>query len=276
METFKSFLFERKDDSRSWTVEMYMHNALPPSVILHRKDKSIKEKLWKPDEPDHLDGHAYKVLGEFKPSKLDHDTISKEIHEHLAKHGYYSHSPVHPLVMSPEEQTFKSEFKRRFFGKKPSHEAPHHDGGRGGPRTGYMGRHTAVWSTHGPTHIFHPGTKERIPHATLPGHTTVFNDEKVMHAASGERNRWFLRLGEIRKIPSTGLQSPTRSGKVKQFGNDVQSYIHSKAKNVGGPKRDVYDALLRYKRQGKLNHPRVKETMDWVKRNHPQFHPSTK
>jgi hypothetical protein len=282
MKTFNQFLTEARKEETHYSAEISIHPAQPIHVLLVRHTKAmpqkLMEKLYPEKEQDHLGGHMYKVLGEFHPSKLDHHTITKEFHEHLHKHGYYAYTNSHPLVMSPKEQHFKAAFKEKAFkGKGAKFERPHHDGGFGGKGTGKMGRFTALWSTKGSTHVFHNDNK-RIPEASKDSHTTIINDQKVKHAASGEKDRWFIRQGEIKKLPKHGLMLPPEKpgGAPRRFGHDVEAYYAAKKKSVGGPRREVREwhnrQLKIQKRTGKVD-PHHHEVMNWVKQNHPEYHP---
>lgn len=271
---FKSFLQETRLSRKSFHVEMHLHPTEDPIVKLVNGRGIMSEKQYHKNEEEHIGGELYKILGKFKPTSLNHDIITHEFHQHLYNHGYYSHSPTHPLVMSPEEQKFKSEFKHRTTRSGlVGHEVPHHDGGKGQPGQ-TMGRHVAVWSTKGPTHIF-TNKNERIKQATKAGHTTIFNDEKVKHAASGEHDRWFLRAGEIRKIPETGLQGPVKGHGVKQYGKDISSYIMHKKPNVSKIRRDVLEWHKKNQNHkfGSPEHLKHQNTLQWIALNHPTMHP---
>lgn len=272
MGKFKSFLNEERFPS--FDVELHLHPHDPPIVHIIKKG-ALKEWQYHPHEAEgeHHDVHLYKHLGKFKPSSLDHHTITKEFHEHLAKHGYYSHAPSHPMVLSPKEQHFKSEFKKRVSPiGKAQHERPHHDAGYG-PKTKTVGRYNALWSTKGSTHVFHNDKNERIHAATKDSHVTVIDDKAVRHAASGHHDRWFVRASEIRKIPRGGITAPTKSGKEQHFGHDINSYINSKRASSGGPKRDVLEFHQKHLKAGTAGTGKHKEVMDWVKKEHPEFHP---
>lgn len=276
MGNFKAFLIEEKNSA--FHAELHIHPHHPPIVHIYHGPGPIDEKQYNPKEHDHLHGEAHKMIGEFKPSKLDHHTITKEFHEHLHKHGFYAFAPSHPLVLSPKEQKFKQEFKHRALGKTAKYEKPHHDGGFGGKGTGQMGRFTAVWSTKGPTKIYHNDNKE-IHGATQPHHVTVFNDQKVKHSASGENDRWFVRAGEIKKIPKAGLlmrKTKAQGGGVHRFGNDIHSFIKAKKASAGGPRREVQEFHLKHQKRGTTGIGVHKETMDWIKKEHPEFHPDHK
>lgn len=269
MRTFNQHLSETTDPE-SHTVEIHLHEKKSPVVIL-TKNGNLMEKMYHKNEGDHIDGKLYKVLGKFKPTSLDHQTIMKEFHHHLYKHGYYAHSPTHPLVMSPKEQAFKSELKglasKSGVGK---HERPHRDGGSGSSRF-TMSRHVALWSTKGSTHIFTDKNK-RIPQASIDGRTTIVNDEKAKHAASGERDRWFLRQAEIRKLPPKGLHLPGKGGKVHHYGDDIDTYVLHKEAYKSKIRRDVLDFHKKTMVPGTMEHSKKKEFHSLLKK-FPEFHP---
>lgn len=271
---FKFFLSEARQSQKSFHVEMHLHETEDPIVKLVRGRGIMSEKQYHKNEAEHLGGKLFKILGKFKPTSLNHDVITHEFHKHLHDHGFYSHAPTHPMVMSPREQAFKSEFKHLTTRSGlVGHEIPHHDGGRGqGSST--MGRHVAIWSTRGPTHIFTNDNK-RIKTATKAGHTTVFNDEKVKHAASGVKNRWFLRAGEIRQIPTSGLQGPVKGHGVKQYGKDFASYVMHKKPHVSRLHRDVLDWHKRNQKHkiGTPEHAEHQQKLGWIAENYPEMHP---
>jgi hypothetical protein len=289
MLSFKQYLTEQLTGGNEAPIHvvLMLHPTKPPTIHYIKKNEDgesliseeiLDERQYAPKEHKHIDNdEGHKMLGEFKPSKLDHHTITKEFHEHLHKHGYYSFAPAHPLVLSPHEQKFKSEFKRKVTGRTPKHEAPHRDGGFGGKGMGYVGRHVALWSTQGSTHIFND-KGERIHHATKDGHVTVIDDSKVKHASSGHHDRWFVRAHEIKKIPKHhGLMIPTpNGGNPKKFGHDIEAYHKAKKKSVGGPVRDVAEFDRKHRQAGTAGTGIHKEVMDWVKEHHPQFHPDYK
>lgn len=281
MLSFNQYLSEARKNDHHFDVVVKINHSHPPHVIVvSHHGGALHEKQYIEKEQDHLGGHLYKVLGHFQPSKLDHDTITKEFHEHLHKHGYYAFTPSHPLVMSPKEQHFKAAFKDKAFkGKGAKFEKPHHDLGFGGKGTGRAGRFTALWSTKGSTHIFHhensPTPNARYHEAEKAGHVAIINDKAVRHAASGEKDRWFIRQGEVKKIPKSGLVLRTKDG-VKHFGHDLHSFMAAKTKSVGGPRREVREwhnrQLKIQQRTGKVD-PHHAHVMDWVKKNYPEYHP---
>jgi hypothetical protein len=230
------------------------------------------------EQEDILDGELHRVIGKFTPSKYDHDTIAREFHKHLFKNGYYMHTETHPLVMSPKDQRFKSEFKKAIskteYGKKVSqHELPHHDGSPAKtavPGQPTMGRYVGLWSTKGSTAIFDKDTNKPIEGATVDNHVSIINDREVKHAASGEMNRWFLRAGEIRKIPKGGLVSP--SG--RRYGNDIDAYIADKRHNTPKHQQNVSD-YFNDKRGNNATPEEKAKTLRWIKKNHPDFDPTT-
>jgi hypothetical protein len=198
-------------------------------VWLHPTKKPIVElSKGKLEENTELpiDNDVYKVLGKFKPSSLNHKTIAKEIHHHLAKHGYYSHSDVHPLVRSPKDNEHLSHWGKMTSGRAKS-EGWHSDS------TGDKTQHdktVGVWSTKHSTKIRRTGEHEAIKDASKPGHVTLFNDKTAQHKASGHHDRWFLRAHNIRKIPEHGLTIPGSKGKpTKHFEHkDIGSYVKAK------------------------------------------------
>lgn len=228
-------------------------------------------------QDDILDGKLHKAVGKFSPSSLDHDTIAKEFHHHLFKHGYYMHTKSHPLVMSPKDQVFKSQFKKftskTARGKEVSqHELPHHDGSpakKAKPGQPTMGRYVGLWSTKGSTKVFDKDTNKHIKGATRDHHVSIINDKEVKHASSGEMNRWFLRAGEIRKIPKSGLISP--SG--KRYGDDIHSYVADKKHNAPKHQQNVRD-YFNDKRGNNASRGEKAKTLSWIRKNHPDFDPT--
>lgn len=282
MPTFYQFITEAPKEDHHYDVTVELSYSKPPHVVVVSHHSSLHEKQYIEKEHEHLGGHLFKVLGHFQPSVLNHETITREFHHHLYKHGYYAFTPSHPLVMSPKEQKFKAEFKNKAFkGKGAKFEKPHHDLGFGGAGTGRAGRFTALWSTKGPTHIFtheKEGPAKQIHAASIPGHTTIINDKAVRHAASGELDRWFIRQGEVKRIPKRGLILKTAHG-VKHFGHDIEAFHNAKTPSRGGPRREVREWHLRQQkiaaRTGKVD-PHHQETMNWVKEHYPEYHPDTK
>lgn len=264
--------------------------AKPNKIVI---DPALKinegGKGYRTDEPtDTIDDNLHKVIGEFTPSSYDHDTIAREFHHHLYKNGYYMHTDSHPLVMGPADQAFKSGFKKQIARKRAgkevsAHELPHQDGSpsRNVPPGGLgIGRFVGLWSTRGSTNVYPVDTKKDpktgqltkgpIEGATSDNYVSIIDDSRVKHAASGEINRWFLRAGEIRRIPPTGLVSP--SG--KQYGNDIESYINDKRHNLQKHRRDIKDYFN--DRNGNKSTPEEKaRTLQWIKDNHPKFDPTS-
>ena len=254
----------------SHEVELYIHkHGIDINSI---KSTKLNEKQYHSNELEHLDGELHKTLSEFKPSSLDHETIANEFHRHLHEHGYYAHTPNHPLVMSPEEQQFKSDFKTKTK-KRVLHIMPHRDGGSGSA-TQTMGRFTALWSNKSPTIIYNNQNKP-IPGTSIDGHPTIIDDSKVKHGASANNNRWFLRQGEIRKIPDTGLQVPTKTG-TKSFENDIDGYIGAKKPYTANTlARDVSNFFEKSKVPGSHESNIEPHVKDWITRNHPQYLPKS-
>lgn len=284
MLSFLEFIQETKSSIDAHHVEMYFWDdgkTEPLYRLIRTGAHTISEggKAYRPGEEDILDGNLHKIIGKFTPSSYDHDTIAKEFHHHLFKHGYYMHTHSHPLVMSPKDQKFKSEFKKRIArtdrGKKMSeHELPHHDGSptrEAMPGKSVMGRYVGLWSTRGSTKVYDKSAKdlgaEPIKGATKDHHVSIINDKEVKHAASGEMNRWFLRAGEIRKIPKSGLVSP--SG--KKYGSDIHSYVADKKHNKPKHYRNVHDYFN--ETNTTASQEDKDKTLRWIKRNHPDFHP---
>jgi hypothetical protein len=275
MLTFSDFFKEEiYDESPSYHVEAYFWPDKQPIFrILRTEQVQLNEgpkKPYRSDEPtDTIDDHLHKTIGNFKPSSLDHQTIANEFHNHLAKHGYYMHSDSHPNVMSPKDQLFKAQFKRLTSTRKiPQHEMPHQDGDitkKETPRMKGMGRFVGVWSTNDPTHIFHKKTGERIHGATSDGKVTIFNDSAVKHAASGETNRWFVRAGEIRRIPKNKkiIYNDTE--------HNVKDFIKNKKWNTPRHQRDVTD----YFKRDDVNKNKKREVLSWIKKNHPKYDPTS-
>jgi hypothetical protein len=296
--TFKHFTESKHKKEKTFHVEMYVHHKDKPVFRLLRGSTALSEE-YREHEHDALEGDLHKIVGEFKPSSLDHETITNELHAHLAKHGYHSAAASHPVVLSPREQKFKSEFKARTIPGGGRHEKPHSDG------TGVKqsSRYVGVWSTRGSTHIFNKNNK-RIPDATKDNHVTVFNDKEVKHAASGEHDRWFARIADVRKTPASGL-STLSGGDSKNHslhGNNLESFIKSKEPN--GNKLDSdsskwlrqqpvkaaehrrnaeieasagnhADAAKLRKKADKIE-KKHKEVSDWVKKEYPEYHPDNK
>lgn len=286
---FSNYLQEsKKQDPGAYHVEMYLwdKDKSPLFRVIKTESNYLSEagKAYTPDEKDVLAGEMYQHLSTFKPSSFDHETITREFHQHLANHGLYMHTDTHPLVMSPKDQKFKSEFKkftaRTEKGKQFSaHELPHHDGSPGKvakPGAQTMGRFVGLWSTKGPTNVYDPKSGEQIKDASQAGKVTVINDEKVKHAASGETNRWFIRAGEIRKIPQSGsvningTRHKVKNGKFV----DMDSYIGSKKYNVPKHQQNVNDYFKNRRdyKDSPAPDSEKKKTLNWMKENHPEFH----
>lgn len=284
MLSFLQFIKETMSVGDSHHAEIYFwDDGEAPSLyrLIRTGTQTISEggKAYHPGEKDVLDGKLHKTIGKFTPSSYDHDTIAKEFHHHLYKHGYYMHTNSHPLVMSPKDQKFKSEFKKQIArtsrGKEVSeHELPHHDGSparAAKPGQHTMGRYVGLWSTRGSTNVYDKSAKDRsakpIKGATKDRHISIINDKEVKHAASGVTNRWFLRAGEIRKIPKSGLVSP--SG--KKYGDDIHSYVADKKHNEPKHHRNVRDYFN--EKNTTASQEDKDKTLRWIKKNHPDFHP---
>src|ERR1700692_4188427 len=254
MKTFKQHISETKKQP-SFSVKMYLHHKHAP-IIYIIKNSTLKEN----NEEDPIGSAAYKSLGHFKPSSLDHDTITKEFHEHLHKHGLYSSAPSHPMVLSPKQAAFKDEFKKRVSNSswgKGGHKVMHRDYGHG-RLMNYPHPHIGVWATQHPTHL-HKNSGEEIHNAIKPGHAAIFHDSKVKHRAPESNDRWFLHSTDIKKIPKTGLPG---------HGNNIHSYIASKKPAQSKLRRDVMDF---HRKQ--FGTPKHKEVMDWLSKEHPDLHP---
>ena len=177
-----------------YTYHIWLHPKHEPILKLARTH-NVNEDFDLPGND------VYHVLSRFKPSSLDHKTIAREIHEHLAKHGYYSHSSTHPLVRSPRDNENLIRWARVSTGRKAKHEGFHRDftGDKRQSKDSMVG----VWSTNNPTQISR-GDDTPVPAASKAGHVTVFNDRIAKHKASEVSNRWFVRAHNIRKIPENG------------------------------------------------------------------------
>ena len=307
MLTFKHFTESKHKKEKTFHVEMYVHHKDKPVFRLLRGSTALSE-TYRENEHDTLEGDLHKIVGEFKPSSLDHKTITNELHAHLAKHGYHSAAASHPVVLSPREQRFKSEFKRKTIPGGGRHERPHSDGESIVDSSRYVG----VWSTRHPTHIFDKSGK-RIPEATRDGGVTIFNDKEMKHAASGKTDRWFARISDIRKTPASGLSTLTTKPKKKKnaelegkrsqiYGDDLKSFIKSKKRNgdklgksVDTWHRDQLEAKGKHlaaaaEAKGRGNHvdasklhkkadeieKKHKEVSNWVKKEYPEYHPDNK
>ena len=298
MLTFKHFTESKHKKEKTFHVEMYVHHKDKPVFRLLRGSTALSE-TYRENEHDTLEGDLHKIVGKFKPSSLDHETITNELHAHLAKHGYHSAAASHPVVLSPREQKFKSEFKRKTIPGGGRHERPHNDGTGISDSSRYVG----VWSTRGSTHIFNKNNK-RIPDATKDNHITVFNDKEVKHAASGENDRWFARISDVRKTPASGL-STLSGGDEKNHsihGNNLESFIKSKEPNANKLDSDASrwlrqqpvraaehrrnaereasagnhaDASKLHKKADEIE-KKHKEVSDWIKKEYPEYHPDNK
>lgn len=234
----------------------------------------LKEAGWShsPEDNDVLDRkEAFRVLGNFTPSSCDHETIIRELHHHLAKHGFYTASRNQPTVMSPDEQSVKAYIKRRAnrSGQEiPAHEIPHPDGAysKTQPEPGLrMSRFNAVWSSNDGTQLFTRKKKRiRDSEADRNGSVVAWNDSKIYHAASGETNRWFCRMGYIRKIKD-GLKCPWTG---VNYGKDVDAYANSREK-VDTPRHlaDVRD----YFNSEHFDDNHKHETADHLRQNFPNL-----
>lgn len=207
--------------------KIWLHPEHAPIVELEFGD-AINEDADQEHSPHHIGHDVYKSLGEFKPSKLDHTTVAKEFHEHLAKHGFYSHSDVHPLVRSPKDNEHLSTWGKITTGRA-KHEGWHSDSTSSANET----KHplVGVWSTKHGTHIRRAGEEHRIQDASKDGHVTVFDDTKAQHKASGHHDRWFVRGHNIRRFhPEHGLTVPGSKGKADQHfqPHEVHKYVAAK------------------------------------------------
>lgn len=297
--TLKQFIAE--EVSSTSHIQMYFspQGHRVTNIIRGEKTPVSEGKAYKSGEAeDTLGDDLHKVLGRFTPSSWDHETVAREFHHHLRQHGYYMATGTHPLVMSPADQAFKSGLKRKIAevhnpgSPIPRHEMPHHDGEPG--RTSdnpslRMGRFTSVWSSqeHLPKEKRNPegvstklfstdanNVKKAAAEVGSPAErdskVAIFNDEKMMHAAGPETNRWFIRAGEIQKIPEHGnVNTPTaKPGVFKSYNmnNDdsFNEYIKDKKHNVPKHHRDLDD----YSKRPDAN-PRV---LNYVKSQHPNFY----
>lgn len=262
--------------------------------LREQKEIIVEGKPYNPNEPqDTLGGDSHKILSQFHPSSWDHHTIAKEFHKHLHKNGYYMHTPTHPLVMSPKDQAFKSGFKRKQREVKglppdPTHEVPHHDGSinrKVDPKSkvGTMGKFVALWSSqkHLPsekqnpsgvsTKIYTKDKKEIGKQHERDSSVVVNNDSETKHSAGPEHNRWFIRAGEIRKIPPGGISAPTGTkGAIKHYGNDYDSYIKDRYHNVPQHHKDIVD--YHNDKTSNSTPEQKKKVMDFVQKSHPEFH----
>lgn len=215
--------------------------ALHAEILLHPTEETLI-KLYHDlnEELEGLDGpHVYKVLSKFKPSSLDHETIQKELHRHLFKHGYMSDSPRHPLVRSPAENKHAVEWSNITQNRKARHVGWHSDQETEVNHSNVKSAVFGVWSNKHPTQIrqrYLEGSSSSrkggvgkdaqggaIKAASKAGHVTLIDDARAQHKAGSSPDRWFSRIPNIRKIPKEGLSIGS-----KKFGNDIDKYIASK------------------------------------------------
>lgn len=259
MLSLKNYLIREETASPKFEVMMHLHPNHPP--IVHVVRKALVTEGEGEDDPIH--GEAFRSLGEFKPSSLDHDTITHEFHKHLHKHGMYSSAPSHPMVLSPKQYKFKDEFKAKTSKNgRVKHNIVHQDYGSGRLKD-YPHPHIGVWSSREPTHLHHM-SGGRIHDASKDGHAVVFNDNKVKHRASDDNNRWFIHASDVRKIPKEGLTG--HDG--KHYGKDIEGYLKTNKPAQSKLRRNVLE--FDKKEHGTAKH---KEVMDWIKKEHPDFHP---
>jgi hypothetical protein len=216
------------------------------------------------EEHEDLGGDAYKVLGEFKPSSLDHKTIQKEFHHHLAKHGFYSHSDVHPLVRSPKDNEHLTHWGKITSGRA-KHEGWHSDST--GDKT-QNDKLVGVWSTKHSTKIRRAGEHGEIHHASQAGHTTVFDDRKAQHKASGHNDRWFVRAQNIRKIPKQGLTLPGSKGKPDRHFEHHQIHQYVAAKKHS---RERFQKNMQNWLHANKSHKHYAAAHDFVKQHYPHL-----
>jgi|SRR6185312_4177128 len=249
--------------------------TLHAEILFHPTEKPLI-KLYHDlnEELEGLDGpHVYKVLSKFKPSSLDHETIQRELHHHLFKHGYMSDSPRHPLVRSPEENKHALEWDRITKNREARHAGWHSDQASEMNHKNQKTNVFGVWSTSHPTQIRNRYTKGsttprkggvdkdaqggEIKDAQKPGHVVLIDDARAQHKAGTSPDRWFSRIPNIRKIPKSGLQIDS-----KRFGNNIDKYIDAKKKHVFR-----YDPATVARNWLKTNkkHPNYKRAKEYVK-----------
>lgn len=258
----KPYVEKKKLDESNDSVEGESHLEIEFDEKGVHKVTHIKGAKLEESGSDPLADHEFhKVLSKFKPSKLDHDTIQKELHHHLAKHGLYSHSDRHPLIRNPAENKHLVDWSRVTAHKEAKHVGWHSDT-TGNPETTKGNHHVAVWSTQHPTHIRDAelgkhghddnGRPKQRPGGTKPehgggkiehpdGHVVVFNDVRAQHKASDNKDshdRWFARIHNVRKIPEKGFTIPSEKGET-HFGKDIHSYVAAKKATRGRPKEAV-------------------------------------
>lgn len=250
-------------------------NTLHAEILLHSTEKPLI-KIYHDlnEELEGLDGpHVYKVLSKFKPSSLDHETIQKELHHHLFKHGYMSDSPRHPIVRSPEENKHAVEWSRITQNREARHVGWHSDQETEMNHSNAKSAVFGVWSTKHPTQIRNRYLKGSstprkggvdkdaqggtIKGASKAGHVTLIDDARAQHKAGSSPDRWFSRIPNIRKIPKTGLELGG-----KHFGNDIDKYVAAKQKHkYRQTPENTAKAWLRSNKK----HPNYKRAKEYVK-----------
>lgn len=307
MFTFKEFLSE--DIKHNLDLEIYLHPTDPLQHIIKTKHIAVTEALTvDPNAPDTLEGGLHRALSKFKPRSLDHASITNGLHEYLYKNGYMTNASSHPLVLSPEQQAFKSEWKQQLTGKPGKHEKLHQDLTAYNPekppekKGQLINPVTGVWSTRGATKISaSKDDKDQIPNASTAGNIHVFDDSKAYHRASGERNRWFARISGITRIPPGGLASVPRrvpltpeqqkqypnhdpinygvrvrtglTGQGTRMADDLTNFMADKKENGDKLGAEVKRELTPY--ENEQPHEKAKrERLDaWVRENYPRMHP---
>lgn len=252
---------------RTLHAEILLHPTETPLIKLYH---DLNEELEGLEGP-----HVYKVLSKFKPSSLDHETIQRELHHHLFKHGYMSDSPRHPLVRSPEENKHALEWAKITQNHEARHVGWHSDQATEKNHENMKSNVFAVWSTKHPTQIRdrylkgsttpRKGGLEKDAQggahkaASKAGHVTLIDDARAQHKAGSSPDRWFARVPNIRKIPKTGLESGG-----KKFGNDIDKYVAHKKKYAYRytPERIARNWLKNSKNK---KHPNYKRAKEYVK-----------
>lgn len=258
-----------------WCQDIQM-TAIHAELLLHPTEKPLI-KLYQglDEELEGLDGHhIYKVLSKFKPSSLDHETIQRELHHHLFKHGYMSDSPRHPLVRSPEENKHAVEWSKVTQNRQARHVGWHSDQETEKNHSNVKSSLFGVWSTKHPTQIRDRYLKgSNTPRkggtdkdaqggahkgASKAGHVVLIDDAKAQHKAGSSPDRWFSRIPNIRKIPKTGLELGG-----KKFGGDIERYIKAKQKHKY---RQTPENTARAWLKNNKKHPNYKAAKEYVKK----------
>jgi len=268
-----------KTSNEEFHVEMHLHPKKGHIIKVMHGPAPLDEV--RENEPDVLDGQTHKMLSEFKPSSYDHDTITREFHKHLEKHGYYSAAKSHPLVESPEDQKAKNEILRKTtLGGMGKHEGIHQDS-----LGNDSSRYVTTWSSGDPTKIYSGKTSStHMPNATKTGHPTLFDDSRVYHSAPGGSDRWFVRASEIRKIPEGGIPSEARKKKKSpdrlkdkvgkwhkiQLARANLHMSNAAEAEKSGNRKQMEKHLEKAARVVKKH----KETLDWLSKNYPEYHPA--